>query len=308
VIRVGRNDAAAHDKVARQARQHGVPVTAVASAFPDAGQFGIGGGSVVPLRAPKILLAGGDGISQTGFGDAWFYLERELQVPVVPIELGALARVDLSRYNILVIPDGNAGAMWRTLQPAADRLKAWVRDGGAVIAWGSGAQLLARRELDLASVRGVGEPEEGATAKPAAPADTTLSPSALPAAPIVSPTAADRPESVPGLIARARLDLTHWITIGYARPDLAVPINGGWFMMPARRGDNVAVLSPANNVVSGHSWPGNTERFLANTAWAAVERHGRGTAVVFAQNPLFRAFWRGPAGMVNNALLFGPGR
>jgi hypothetical protein len=30
--------------------------------------------------------------------------------------------------------------------------------------------------------------------------------------------------------------------------------------------------------------------------------------VVFAQNPLFRAFWRGPAGMVNNALLFGPGR
>jgi hypothetical protein len=130
----------------------------------------------------------------------------------------------------------------------------------------------------------------------------------MPAAPIVSPTAADRPESVPGLIARARLDLTHWITIGYTRPDLAVPINGGWFMMPARRGDYVAFLGPTKNVISGHTWPGNTERFLANTAWAAVERHGRGTAVVFAQNPLFRAFWRGPAGMVNNALLFGPGR
>ncbi len=308
VIRVGRNDATVHDKVAALAREMGVAVTAATSGFPDSGQFGVGSSAVVPLHAPRILLAGGDGVSQTGFGDAWFYLEREMQLPVVPIELSALSRVDLNDYNILVIPEGNAGAMWRSVQPAAERLKGWVREGGTVIAWGGGAQLLARKELDLAAIRGVGEPEEGATAKPTPPADTTLSPSARPGTPIVSPTASDRPESVPGLIARATLDQTHWITIGYPQPQLAVPINGSWFMMPSRRGDNVAVLGPRDNVVSGHTWPGNTERFLANTAWASVESHGRGTAVVFAQNPLFRAFWRGPAGMVNNALLFGPGR
>lgn len=308
VIRVGRNDASAHDAVAGRAREMGVMVTAVASGFPDSGQFGLGGGAVASLHAPRILLAGGDGISQTGFGDAWFYLEREMQLAVVPIELAALSRVDLDDYNILVIPDGSAGAMWRSLQPAAEALKSWVRGGGTVIAWGGGAQLLARKELDLAAVRGVGEPAEGEASRPTPPADTTLSPSARPAAPIVSPTAADRPESVPGLIARAHLDPTHWITIGYEQSQLAVPINGSWFMMPSRRGDNVAVLGPANNVVGGHTWPGNTERFLANTAWASVESHGRGTAVVFAQNPLFRAFWRAAAGMVNNAMLFGPGR
>jgi len=308
VVRVARNDERVHEQIATAAREIGVEVTAIASAFPDAGQFGIGGGAVRPLRAPKILLAGGDGISQTGFGDAWFYLERELELSIVPIELGALGRVNLSDYNILIIPDGNAATMWRQMQPAADRLKAWVREGGAVIAWGGGTQLLARKELDLASVRGVGEPEEGSTAKPPAPADTTLSSSALPAAPVVSPTATDQPESVPGLIARAQLDPRHWITIGYDRPHLAVPITGGWFMTLARRGDNVAVLGPRDNVLSGFTWPGNTERFLANTAWAAVESQGRGTVVVFAHNPLFRAFWRGPAGMVNNALLFGPGR
>lgn len=308
VVRVGRNDASAHDKIAARAREMGVAVTAVASGFPDRGQYGIGSSAVVPLHAPKILLAGGDGVSQTGFGDAWFYLEREMQLPVVPIELASLGRVDLDDYNILVIPEGSAGAMWRSVQPAAERLKAWVRSGGTVIAWGGGAQLLARKELDLAAIRGVGEPEEGSSPKPTPPADTTLSPSAQPGSPMVSPTASDRPESVPGLIARATLDQTHWITIGYTQPQLAVPINGGWFMMPSRRGDNVAVLGPANNVVSGHTWPGNTERFLANTAWASVESHGQGTAVVFAQNPLFRAFWRGAAGMVNNAMLFGPGR
>lgn len=308
VIRVARNDAQMHERVAAQARALGVTVTAIASAFADSGQFGIGGGAVRPLWAPKILLAGGDGVSQTGFGDAWFYLERELEVAVVPIELGALGRLDLNDYNILVIPDGNAGAMWRQVQPVADRLKTWVREGGAIIAWGGGTQLLARKELDLASVRGVGEPEEGSTAKPPAPADTTLSSTAQPAAPVVSPTATDRPENVPGLIARAQLDPRHWITIGYDRAELAVPITGSWFMTLARRGDNVAVLGPRDNVLGGFTWPGNTERFLANTGWAATESHGRGTVVVFAHNPLFRAFWRGPAGLVNNALLFGPGR
>lgn len=309
VIRVVRNDDEVHDRVAALARELGVAVTAVASAFPDAGQFGIGGSAVRPLQAPKILLAAGDGVSQTSFGDAWFYLERELEVPVVPIELAALSRVALNDYNVLIVPDGNAGAMWRQLQPAADRLKAWVREGGAVIAWGSGAQLLARSELELASVRGVGDPEPGSNnARPTPPADTALSPSAHPAPPVVSPSAADRPESVPGLIARASLDPTHWITIGYERSQLAVPISGSWFMTLARRGDNVAVLGPSGNVLSGFTWPGNTERFLANTSWAAVEPQGRGTVVIFAQNPLFRAFWRGAAGMVNNALLFGPRR
>lgn len=309
VIRVGRNAPTVHDRVAARAREFGVEVTAVASGFPDAGQFGIGGGAVAALHAPRILVAGGDGISQTGFGDAWFYLERELGLGVVPIELAALARVNLNDYNVLILPDGNAGTMWRQVQPAADRLKAWVREGGAIIAWGGAAQLLARQEFDLAAIRGAGEPEPGATpGRPTPPADTTLSPSAQPAPPIVSPTAADRPESVPGLIARATLDPTHWLTIGYASTQLAVPITGSWFMLPARRGDNVAVLGPRATILGGHTWPGNTERFLANTAWAAVESHGRGSAVVFAQNPLFRAFWRGTAGMVMNAIVYGTGK
>jgi hypothetical protein len=309
VIRVIRNDDRVHDAVAEQAREHGVSVTAIGSALPDTGQFGIGGSAVTPLRAPKILLAAGDGVSQTSFGDAWFYLEQELKLPVVPIELSALSRVNLNDYNILVIPDGSPGTMWSQMQGAADRLKSWVREGAAIIAWSGGAQLLARSELELATIRSVNQPEQGnGNARPPAPADTTLSPSALPAPPIVSPSASDRPESVPGLIARATLDPTHWLTIGYDRPHLAVPIIGSWFMAPGRRGDNVAVLGPSNNVLAGFTWPGNTERFLANSSWALVEPQGRGTVVVFAQNPLFRAFWRGPAGMVNNALLFGPRR
>ena len=61
-------------------------------------------------------------------------------------------------------------------------------------------------------------------------------------------------------------------------------------------------------VISGFTWPGNTERLLDRTVWAAVENVGRGSVILFAEDPLFRAFWRGPAGLFQNALLMGPGR
>jgi hypothetical protein len=54
-------------------------------------------------------------------------------------------------------------------------------------------------------------------------------------------------------------------------------------------------------------WP-NTERLLTRTVWAAVDRQGRGNVVVFADDPLFRAFWRGTGRLLTNAMLFGTGR
>jgi hypothetical protein len=47
---------------------------------------------------------------------------------------------------------------------------------------------------------------------------------------------------------------------------------------------------------------------LTGAAWASVESVGRGKVVIFAEDPLFRAFWRGTAGLFNNALLMAPGR
>ena len=35
---------------------------------------------------------------------------------------------------------------------------------------------------------------------------------------------------------------------------------------------------------------------------------GRGKVVLFADDPLYRGFWRGTAGLFNNAILMAPGR
>lgn len=311
VARVQRNPATLHDRVPDLARQTGVTVTGVRSAFPDSGQFGVGSGSVMPLKTPKILLAAGDGVSQTSFGDVWFYLERELEYPVVPLELASLNRVNLWEYNVLILPHGSGGRMVSQLG-GADRLKRWVQEGGSIIAFGGAAGLLTHKDVALTTVRLVGEPEEGTEDRPArdtARADTTVSPTAHPAPPLVSPTApgAGRPEPVSGFIGRGTLDRTHWLTLGYERDQLPVPV-GDDFLTPSRRGDNPVAFVGASPVLSGFTWPGNTERLLTGSVWAVVENVGRGKVILFAENPLYRAFWRGTAGLFVNALLMGPAR
>jgi hypothetical protein len=39
-----------------------------------------------------------------------------------------------------------------------------------------------------------------------------------------------------------------------------------------------------------------------------VESSGSGTVVLFAENPVYRGFWRGPSKLLTNAILFGPSR
>jgi hypothetical protein len=87
-----------------------------------------------------------------------------------------------------------------------------------------------------------------------------------------------------------------------------VLVSGSTFFSPSKKGDNPVAFLGKDLVLSGFSWPGNTERLLTGAIWAAVENVGRGKVILFAEDPLFRAFFRGSAGLFNNAILMGPGR
>ncbi|MCA9764004.1 MAG: hypothetical protein KC544_12860 [Gemmatimonadetes bacterium] len=301
VLRTVRNPDSLHTRLSALRRRFPAQVIPVASAFPDSGQVGIGSESVRPVRAPKILVAAGDGVSQTAFGDVWWYLERELQQPFVPVDASRLGSMSLEEYNVIILPDGRYTS--RLGAAGMERLRDWVRGGGALVALGSAVGLLEAKEMGLRTPADADDTDTDLT-----PADTALSASARPA-PFASPSAAGntRPEGVPGAIARASLDPTHWLRWGYQGDALAVPVPGD-FLRPSKTGENVVMFEADAPVLAGFTWPGNTEKFLPGSAWATVERAGRGTVVAFAENPLFRGFWRGTAMLFTNAVLFGAGR
>jgi hypothetical protein len=279
-------------------------VIAVQTAFPDSADVGIGSDEVGGLHAPRILVAAGDGISETSYGWLWYFLAKELNAPFTPVPLRAIGRMsDLPSFNVLIIPDGSGSRMRRELgDDGVQRLKAWVRSGGVLIGYGGAGELAANKDLELSSVASVA-PDSGANA------DTTITGDAPP---MISKTAAprDRPEWIPGAIFRATLDTTHWLTLGYERDRIPIFLDGDTFWKPSKNGANaVAFADPVDSLVlSGFTWPDNTARLLKGSTWAVVENQGNGRVVLFLSDPLFRAFWRGPAKLLTNAILIGPNR
>ena len=256
------------------------------------------------MHAPSILVAAGDGISETSYGWTWNFLAREMNAPFTPVPLRAIARMaDLQSFNVLIIPDGNGGRMRRELgDDGVERLKAWVRSGGVLIGYGGAGELASNKDVGLSTIATVA-PDSGA--KP----DTTAA-GREPALLSPSAPARDRLEWIPGAIFRATLDTTHWLTLGYDRDRLPVFIDGDTFWKPSKGGANAATFTdPVDSLVlSGFTWPDNTARLLKGSTWAVVENQGNGRVVLFLSDPLFRAFLRGPARLLTNAILIGPNR
>ncbi len=301
VVRVQRNPESLHQRIAELARETGTRVAAIRSAFADTGQAGVGSQSVVAVRHPRILLAAGRGVDQAGFGDVWFYLERELGLAVTPLHLRDLRRTDLDRYNVVILPDGSADQMWSEIGDSAGRrLRAWVEAGGAMVGVGGAVRLLARPELQLTTVATVGDSGTGP--------DTARTQGPTP--PLVSPTArgGNSPEFIPGAIFRATLDRTHWLTAGYERDELPVFLRTSTLLRPSKRGANPVAFTGSELALSGITWPDNTDRFVRHSTWAAVETVGEGRVILFAESPVYRALWRGTARLLANAILQGPGR
>ena len=304
VARPQRNTAALHERIAALGPSFGVAVAPVQSAFPDSGDIGIGSDEVVALHAPTILVAAGDGINETSYGWLWYFLARELNTPFTPVPLRAIGRMgDLQSFNVFIIPDGSGSRMRRELgDEGVEKLKSWVRAGGVLIGYGGAGDLAANKDLELSTIASVA-PDSGAKADSTVPGDEPA---------LISRTAParDRPEWIPGAIFRATLDTTHWLTMGYDRNRIAVFVDGDTFWRPSKSGANaVTFTDPVDSLVlSGFTWPDNTARLLKSTTWAAVENQGSGRVVLFLSDPLFRAFWRGPARMLTNAILMGPNR
>jgi hypothetical protein len=171
-----------------------------------------------------------------------------------------------------------------------------------LIAYDNAALFPGHEVVGLSSVAALGT-DEGEPEADTLECDPELSP------PLASPSATpDDVEYIPGSIFRGTLDLTHWLTLGYESKGLALMLRGSTLLAPSKSGDNPAVFVGDDLLLAGFAWPGNTERLLEETVWATAERQGRGQVVLFADDPLYRAFWRGPARLLTNAILFGTGR
>ncbi len=336
VARTGRNPASLAGRIAQLARETGVQVTAVDSQYSDEIAVGVGSEDIQQLRAPRILVAAGDGVSQTSYGAIWFMLERELQYPFTAMDPEQIPYTDLRQFNVIILPDGYSGLYSSRIGSGGlDKLRQWVNDGGTLIALGGATAYLVAKDSKMTSARAVGSSDdEGAkaddaaaredtaatpdsakdtpkakdpkskesTGKDAAPKDDDKKKEETPAKPVPA-----TPLYVPGAIFRADVDHNYFMSFGYEEASLFVPVNTDLFLRPSADGANVVGFPKNSKVVSGFIWPKNTEQLIGGTAYVVEEPTGGGHVILFTEDVTFRRLWRGLDRLFINGFLFGPG-
>ena len=327
IVRVARNDTSLHARIDQLARESGVEVVGINSAFTSArAQFGIGSEEIADLRLPTVALVGEEGVSQTGYGAIWWALERRYGIAFTPVSVRWLGSGDLGIVNVIIIPDASPGALGRVLgKDGAERIKSWVQRGGTLITMGGASEWAARDNVGLTAARVVGPEGEkrdstgilvpaavDTTAAAAKKREKTNDRSAAmdDVLAATSPAATNAsPVGLAGSHFDVVLDRTHWLTQGYERPRITVMLAGSTFFKLSKTGANVGVF-PATGKLhrAGFAFPENTERLLRGTAFLIEEPLGDGHVILFANEPMFRGWWRALDRLVLNGVVLGPSR
>ncbi|MCU0756042.1 MAG: M14 family metallopeptidase [Xanthomonadales bacterium] len=301
------------------ARDSGATVHAADRGRSESGpDFGSPG--VRDLPAPRIALLWDEPAERYSAGWARYAIERGMGYPVTLLRGRLLAGVDLSRYDVLVLPAEGVPYAQSLGPAAASRLRDWVQRGGVLVGLSTAMRWLADPAVDLVGVRREDAAAEPGSAPSAAPSG--LASSAAPASTVpgsrlanldalAAATAPTRrtPASVSGALVRAEPDTEHWLAAGLA-PRLNVLVVGPDIYAPLRRdlgGTVVRFAAPDDLAASGVLW-GDNQSQLAYKPVVIAQPLGAGWVIGFTQDPNTRGYLDGLATLFANALFRSPAR
>ena len=284
----------------------GASVDAMGATFVDSGRS-LGGRAVVTLVPPKVAMAWDDATFSYSAGNSRFVIERQIGYPVTVIRTDDLRSANLSRYNVLILPEGYYGEALG--QRGGANLKDWVRKGGVLIGQGRALRYLTGEKIGLLSAVREAQVREKPNDDPKLKRGLSKGlvidgEAALNA--LVAP-GTESPDQVPGALLNAVTDTDHWLTAG-VKDELVVLARGTDIYSPLRldQGRNAVRFVGADNLVeSGYLWAENTEQ-LAYKPFVMVERHGRGMVIGFTHEPTVRAYLDGLRTLYGNAVLVAP--
>jgi hypothetical protein len=155
LLRVRANPESLHDVVREVATVANVAIHPTDSGHADDGPD-LGGSRFPALTAPRIALLTGYPISFVSYGSLWHLLDHDIQIRVSSLDVQGVRSMDLSKYNVIVLPNafGGASAYTRALGPrGTENLLTWVKAGGTLVAVGAGTAFAADSSRGFSSVR-----------------------------------------------------------------------------------------------------------------------------------------------------------
>jgi hypothetical protein len=249
-----------------------------------AGGIDMGSGYVRTLQKPEVAMVIGTGVAAPEAGEIWHLLDQRLQMPISKIDILNLGRANLNRYNTLIMVSGNYGLIDKAL---ADKIKAWVQNGGTLITIKTGSEWAIRN---------------GFTREKLASADSTKG------APVRqlydNAVYIEGAKAMGGSIFRVDLDTTHPIGFGFSNKTISWYRNGLTFLQPSTNPYSTVAQYTNDPLIGGYIHPTTLKR-VKNSAAILVGAEGSGRVIMFSDNPNFRGTWYGTNKVFLNALFFG---
>jgi hypothetical protein len=238
------------------------------------------------VREPRIALVGGAGTSPTSYGMLWHTLDIDTPIPHTRLSLDSLRNVDLEKYEVIVLPDGDYAD--RLGKRGTERLQAWIRDGGTIVAIRGASAFLRMKDVEISKIKPWEPPKKKDDKEEEAPQEGRYN-----------------EFRVPGSAFRTTMNPRSYLTFGVPRSP-AVLIEGTTALLPvSHKVDNIVTIDARNPLISGVAWPESIER-LKGSVYLVSEPYGKGNVITFADDPHFRLFWRGTLPLFLNAVLYSP--
>jgi zinc carboxypeptidase len=289
------NGAGAREALQTLLQETSLKAVAISSSYEFKG-LSLGSRDMASVRPVRVGLLSGDGVDATSFGFLWYLLDRQTGVNYDRLDLAQLRQIPLSDFDVLVFPDGDYD------DHIGDKLKTaldgWIKGGGVLVAIGDAVTWLQDKELTSIKRWTPPKKDEKEAPKPEGedPEDSGDA---------TGKQLAQRPIFTPGAVLSTRMQPRHPLTLGLDHsPDV---LYEGSTVLKAT-GDprqDVLIADDDMPVAAGFAWPEAAQR-LAGSLLVGSEQRGKGSVVLFVQDPDYRLFWRATMPIFLNAVLYGP--
>jgi len=279
-----------YELVAEAAREDGVSAHAVTSGSTPGNTPDLGDSrGFRSVDQPNVLVLFDDGLASYDAGEVWHQLDQRMHIPVTLRRKDEIGGLDWSRYTHLVIVGGGNTNL---SENATERVRQWVREEGGVIIASRQAALMAQEVfLGVEPDEEEDETEEVDDETPDRRNYTDLS-------------LDDAEHIIGGALFEGDIDPSHPIGFGYSDRFIALHRNMVETLeWPEEDPFAVVVQYAEEPLLSGYASERRREE-IGGTPAVIAQRMGRGAVILFADNPNFRATYRGNERMFMNAIFF----
>ncbi|GAB1308755.1 M14 family metallopeptidase [Urechidicola sp. KH5] len=238
----------------------------------------LGSNNFRTLKTPEIALVVGNGVSSYDAGEIWHLLDQRFNIPIAKLDTEDLGRLDLSRYNTIILP--SAGGLSESV---TNNLKSWIENGGTLIGYRNTISWLNSKEIIKVEIK-----KSSLIANDVSFEDRQNFRGA---------------QNIGGAIFNAKIDRSHPINFGYKNDELALFRNTSIFMEPEKQSYNNPIQYTNKPLLSGYISEEKLDS-LKSTVPFKTKRLKRGKVLLFTDNTNFRGFWYGTNKLLMNAIFF----